>query len=49
MRPATEEEIAAGVWYPDMAAYRRAQGGDFTFTDREKTNGSQGSVAGSDG
>jgi hypothetical protein len=37
-RPATAEEIVSGVYYPDMAAYRRAQNGDVTFSN-EKANG----------
>jgi hypothetical protein len=39
VRPATEEEIANGVYYPNIEAYRRAQAGDVSFVAKEKQNG----------
>jgi ABC-type cobalamin/Fe3+-siderophores transport system ATPase subunit len=38
VRPATEEEIANGVYYPNLEAYRRAQAGDVSLV-KEKPNG----------
>jgi hypothetical protein len=39
VRPATAEEIANGVYYPNIEAYRRAQAGDVSFVAKEKANG----------
>jgi hypothetical protein len=35
VRPATKEEIANGVYYPNIEAYRRAQAGDVSFVAKE--------------
>jgi hypothetical protein len=51
LRPATEDEIANGVYYPDHAAYVAAQNGDLSRVPREKQNdaGTAGADAGATG
>jgi hypothetical protein len=38
IRPATAQELADGIYYQDIAAYRRAQNGDLTSMTTEKSD-----------